>query len=256
MNRSMGIRFAGFVIALTSLSPFASAQAPKAGEQNPAPRKVAILLFPNVELLDFAGPSEVFEASRDEAGKPHFEVYTVGLTKSPLKSQRILTVTPQYDPSDSPLPDILVIPGGGVRSLIENKPAMEFVKKVYAEKKIIMSVCNGASALAKIGALDGLEVTTHHGNLENLRRLAPKAKVLANRRYIDNDAILTTAGVTAGIDGALYLVSKLHGMDAANRCAVYMNYDHWHGLPKETLPDESEPPSAKSRKGRIYPQED
>lgn len=219
----------------------------------PGSRKVAVMLFPGVELLDFAGPSEVFAGSRDEEGNAYFEVYTVGLTKSTIKSQRFLTVTPQYDASDAPLPDILVIPGGNVIPLMDDAPAMAFVGKVHAEKRLILSVCNGASVLAKIGALDGLEVTTHHSNLEILRQLAPKSTVLANRRYVDNGRIITTAGVSAGIDGALYLVSRLHGEDAANRCAIYMNYDHWVGLPAETLPAGEEPLDSRSRQGRVYP---
>lgn len=256
MTQSM--RWIVALIFIAAISPSARVFSQTADGSAPrtTPRRVAVMLFPGVELLDFAGPSEVFAGSRDESGNSYFDVYTVGLSKSPIKSQRFLTVTPQFDPGDAPLPDILVIPGGNVIPLMDDAAAMAFVEKVRDEKRLILSVCNGASVLAKVGALDGLEVTTHHSNLEILRQLAPKATVHANRRYVDNGEIITTAGVSAGIDGALYLVSRLHGKDAANRCAIYMNYDHWVGLPTETLPSTNEPLHSKSRQGRVYPAEE
>lgn len=256
MTQSM--RWIVALIFIAAISPSARVFSQTADGSAPrtTPRRVAVMLFPGVELLDFAGPSEVFAGSRDESGNSYFDVYTVGLSKSPIKSQRFLTVTPQFDPGDAPLPDILVIPGGNVIPLMDDAAAMAFVEKVRDEKRLILSVCNGASVLAKVGALDGLEVTTHHSNLEILRQLAPKATVHANRRYVDNGEIITTAGVSAGIDGALYLVSRLHGKDAANRCAIYMNYDHWVGLPTETLSSTNEPLHSKSRQGRVYPAEE
>lgn len=195
------------------------------GPQEPAsspPKKVAIVLFDRVELLDFAGPGEVFSSVR-LGRSPAFEVYTVGETLDPIVSQRFLTLTPSYTFENCPTPDIVIMPGGGVP--VESLALRSFLREGHAERDLTMSVCNGALALGGAGLLAGLEVTSHASALERLQIIEPEASVHSNRRFVDHGHVLTSAGVSAGIDGALQVVTRLHGIEVAHETADYMEYD-------------------------------
>ncbi len=183
------------------------------------PLKVLFYLQNGVEVLDFAGPLEVFAA----AG---FDVATVSKTKSPITSQGVLKVIPDYDITDAPHADILAFFGGGDSNATNDPAVMQWVKS-YPAPQYYFSVCTGAFILGKAGLLDGLTVTTWHGRIEKLKLAVPQAKVLSNVRYVDNGRVITTAGVSAGIDGALHLVAKILGDDAAEQVAKYMEYDNW-----------------------------
>jgi transcriptional regulator GlxA family with amidase domain len=192
-------------------------------------RNVAIVLYDGVEVLDFAGPSEVFASAGGFSGVPGvdaFNVYTMGATKSPVKSQGFVTVTPEYSIDDAPKPDIIVIPGGHSRSLTDDARFMTWVRKAIPESEVTLTVCSGAFVAAKAGALDGKQATTWYGAVENLKKAAPNVDVQEGRRFIDTGRIVTTAGVSAGIDGALHVVARLTGRSAADRTARYMEY-HW-----------------------------
>lgn len=101
---------------------------------------------------------------------------------------------------------------------------MAWLRKAAAQAEVVMSVCNGALVLADAGLLEGLEATTHHGSIETLKRMAPRTTVHADRRFVDNGKIVTAAGVSAGIDASLHVVSRLLGGEAAQRTARYMEY--------------------------------
>ena len=195
----------------------------------PYTRNVAIVLYEGVELLDFAGPGEVFQAAasfsthREQRG---FKVYTVASTTKPIVSQRFLHVVPDYSVDDAPKPDVVVIPGGSTNALLEDQRFMAWAAKVSREAEITLTVCTGAFVPGKLGLLDGLTVTTWYGAIEGLRREAPKADVQEGRRFVDNGSIITTAGVSAGIDGALHAVARLSGRAVADKTARYMEY-HW-----------------------------
>jgi transcriptional regulator GlxA family with amidase domain len=210
----------------------ASATAPTAT----GPRKVAIVLFPGVELLDFAGPGEVFAAARGLTGRA-FDVVTVAASRAPLTSQRFLTITPTYTFEDCPAPDIVVVPGGDIPD--DDLALRAWVLACSKKAEVVMSVCNGAGVLAAAGMLDGLEVTSHHGVLEHLQMLAPKANFVSNRRFVDHGRVFTAAGVSAGIDGALQVVSRLVSEESARATAAYMEYD-WR--PEELTKRHAEPP--------------
>ena len=122
------------------------------------------------------------------------------------------------------MPDILVIPGGSVSALIDDVAVRAWITRVAAESEHVLSVCNGALVLADLGLLDGLEATTHHGSLASLRERAG-VTVRDDVRFVDNGHILTSAGVSAGIDGALHLVEQLLGTRAAVATATYMEYE-------------------------------
>ncbi len=185
------------------------------------PRSVAILVYEGVELLDFAGPGEVFAAARGSGGRA-FRVFTVAASKSSIRSQGFVEVTPEFSFADCPAPDLVVVPGGNVP---DDRAHVEWVQRCAAACELVMSVCNGAYLLADAGLLDGLEATTHHGSLEELAGAHPKTRVYTNRRFVDSGKILTCAGVSAGIDGALHVVERLLGDESARRTARYMEYE-------------------------------
>ena len=198
-------------------------------------RNVAIVLYEGVELLDFAGPGDAFAAAGNQGavdGIRPFRVYTVAVSREPVTSQGFVKVTPEFSFADAPKPDIVVIPGGSSRRLLDSADAMAWVTKTTREAEIMMTVCTGAFVLAKTGIMSGRDVTTHFGALDGLRRAVPDARVQSGRRFIDNGRFLTTAGVSAGIDGALHLVARLLGRTVADGTARYMEYQ-W--TPEATL---------------------
>lgn len=185
------------------------------------PPNVAILVFEGVELLDFAGPGEVFSAAHGARGHA-FRVYTVAADKRPVHSQGFVELRPEFSFADAPRPDILVVPGGNVP---DDAAHVEWVRSRAPACELVLSVCNGALLVARAGLLEGLEATTHHGSLEALARHNPKTRVYTNRRFVDNGRVVTCAGVSAGIDGALHVVERLLGNESARRTARYMEYE-------------------------------
>lgn len=188
-------------------------------------KNVAIFIFNGVELLDFGGPGEVFAAARVQDGA--FRVYTVAVSTDQIISQGFLKVQPDYSIADCPDPDIIVLPGGGVGASMNNPDVIAWIQKHEPGLEALMSVCNGAHILQRTGLLEGLKATTHHGSIASLRRNAPNTEVLENTRWVDSGKIITTAGVSAGIDGALRVVERMFGKEAAEATARYMEYDKW-----------------------------
>ena len=190
------------------------------------PRRVAMLMFDNVEVMDFAGPFEVFGISGQREGKNLFDVYTVARESKPVIARNNLSINPSYNFRDCPKADILVVPGGfGARREAHNPSVLDFIKEHTEQAERVLSVCTGALLLAKAGLLHGLHVTTHRGAHADLGSDAPTAKVLKNARVVDNGKIVLSAGISAGIDAALYIVADLHGIDQALETADYMEYD-------------------------------
>lgn len=186
---------------------------------------VAIFIFDGMEILDFSGPAEVFAAAKSEKG--WFNAYTVGVDNNPITSQGFVQIKPEYSIENSPRPDVLVLPGGSVGNAMNNKAVIRWVKEASKNWTVGMSVCNGAFILAETGLLDGKKATTFHGLLEDFDKNYPKIEVLRETRYVDNGSIITTAGVSAGIDGALQVVTNLLGEKTAQRAVEYMEYDNW-----------------------------
>lgn len=202
-------------------------------------RKVAILVWNGVELLDFAGPAEVFAASRAFDGRA-FEVFLVAPAEGTITSQGFVKIEPNFTIDTAPRPDVLIIPGGNMAPILNNEKAMQWIERTSTNTDVTMSVCTGAFVLARCGLLDGIEATTWHGAVEDLRRAAPKTRVHAGRRIVDNGDIVTTAGVSAGIDGALLVVSRLLGADVARGTARYMEYAWLPEIPRGALRQLSE----------------
>ena len=188
-------------------------------------RNVAIFIHNGVEVLDFTGPGEVFAAAHSEEGA--FNVYTVSLNTDPIISQGFIKIIPEYSIENAPDPDIVVFAGGNTGSVRENKDLIQWIHKIAPELDIALSVCTGAFILQSAGLLDGLKATTWHGAIDRLREGAPKTEVLENVRWVDNGKVITTAGISAGIDGALHVVEKILGHQTALATARYMEYDKW-----------------------------
>lgn len=208
------------ILALLMTSTCVSAQDGAAAFKT---RNVAILVYDEVELLDFAGPGEVFQQA-EFAGKKAFHVYTVAVDSKEITSQQFLNVTAQYSIEDCPAPDILVIPGGNSVAQAENEALIAWIKTVDQHAEYVLSVCNGVRLLAKTGALDGKTATSHYRAIDNLAREFPTVEMIRGKRFVDNGRIITTEGVSAGIDGSLYLVGKILGKDAARDVATQMMY--------------------------------
>jgi len=195
-------------------------------------RNVGILIFPEVEVLDFAGPFEVFsrtrtepgvESRRSEATAP-FRVFTIGITADPIVATGGMRVIPDHAVHDTTPIDILVVPGGfGTRRLLEDSATIAWIASVAQRAELVVSVCTGALLLAKARLLAGRRATTHWGALDTLRQLDASIRVEDDHRVVD-DGIITSAGVAAGIDMALSVVAKLHGNDVAEETAHYIEF--------------------------------
>jgi transcriptional regulator GlxA family with amidase domain len=189
--------------------------------------KVGILLFNQVEVLDFAGPFEVFSVTTGKqlTDKPFF-VYTVAQTKNPIHARNGLTVVPDYDFKNAPDFDILIIPGGyGAEEVeINNQTVLEWIRKSAKKASLTASVCTGAFLLAKAGLLNGKSATTHWMDMDRLKKEFPEIRVLEGKKYVDEEGILTSGGISAGIDMSLHIVGKLLGRETSEATAKRMEY--------------------------------
>jgi len=190
------------------------------GENKPGPKQttVAVLLFDGAEVIDYAGPWEVF-------GQAGFKVFTVAENSKPVDAAFGQKIIPDYTFENAPSTSILLVPGGGgSRKAMQNPTVLKWVQQAAHNSEHVMSVCTGSLILAKAGLLDGLSATTFHGALDLLEQAAPKTRVVHDQRYVDNGKIITTAGLSSGIDGALHLVSKVKSKGFAQATALTLEY--------------------------------
>lgn len=188
------------------------------------PINVGVLIFQGVQIIDYTGPYEAF----GQAGfgqKRFFKPFTVSLNTEPIQTAMGMTVVPSFDFDSCPGVDILVVPGGGVNQHLENEALLDWIRKTADSSTHTLSVCNGAFFLAKAGLLDGLSATTTAGLHNRLQELAPNTRVVQDQRFVDNGKIVTTAGLSSGIDGALHIISKECSPGWAMQAAVNMEYD-------------------------------
>lgn len=223
---------AGLLLCLTLPAPLLAGD-PQPSERKPDVRTVAILVFDGVELMDFAGPAEVFIVAAE--GKA-FRVVTVSGSTKPLKTMGGITIVPDFSYKDAPKADLLIVPGGNMGSV--DAMGRTWLKNAAEEAEIVMSVCFGAMLLADAGLLDGIEATTHRWGRQQLKRVAPKCHVVEGKRFVDSGHVVTTAGVTAGIDGALHIVERLLGKEAARWTAEdWMEHLPGHAVPPPRRPE-------------------
>ena len=189
-------------------------------------RNVAILIFDDVEVLDFCGPYEVFGVIGKQNDSQPFNVYTVAEQLKPILARNKLSINPQYAIANCPPSDILLIPGGfGTRREMHNLVLIDWIRQSYLQSELLLSVCTGALLLAKAGLLENLAATTHHLATDLLKEVAPNTEIRASDRFVDNGKIILSAGISAGIDMSLYVVAKLLGKEEAIKTAEYMEYD-------------------------------
>ena len=202
---------------------------------------VGVLIFDDVEVLDFAGPFEVFSRTRTVPGSDSrrtddsapFDTFTVARSLDAVTAIGGLTVTPRYSWATAPPIDILVVPGGfGTRALLNDDATLGWIRQTAANSRQATSVCTGALLLAKAGLLQGKRATTHWAGLELLASIDPTIHVLRDRRVV-HDGVFTSAGVSAGIDMSFAVVEQICGRDVALETAHYIEYP-WgkHDVPK------------------------
>jgi transcriptional regulator GlxA family with amidase domain len=192
---------------------------------------VGILIFDEVEVLDFCGPFEVFASATAPGESPPderrlFTVITVAAEDRLIRCRGGLLVQPHHTLTDHPPLDILIVPGGyGTRRERSNPVVLDWIARQDLQTSLTTSVCTGTFLLAADGLLDGKRATTHWASIDWLREHFPAIDVRADERVVDEGHIITSAGVSAGIDMALHVVARLHGEEVAADTARGMEYD-------------------------------
>jgi transcriptional regulator GlxA family with amidase domain len=193
-------------------------------------RTIGIFVFDQVEVLDFAGPYEVFTcATRVQAGlapgtPPPFRVLTIGRHAARLRARAGLSVFPEAAFDEGPAIEVLVVPGGVVTAELDKPDVIAWIAGMAERCELVASVCTGAMLLAQAGLLDGKDATTHWDDIEQLRHMFPQVRVHPERRWIDQGKVVTSGGISAGIDMALHLVERLAGRELALRTARQLDY--------------------------------
>jgi len=187
---------------------------------------VGIYIYRNAEVLDFSGPFEVFStANRLSDSKKTFNVFLVAQEKLPVIARGGYSVNPHYDFSDSPQIDILIVAGGIHTEELEKPNVISWVSMSEKNAQLVASVCTGAFILAEAGLLSCLKVTTHWEDLESLQSTYPDLTVVSSTRWVDEGRIVTSGGISAGIDMSLHLVSRLVGPELARNTARQMEFE-------------------------------
>jgi transcriptional regulator GlxA family with amidase domain len=195
-------------------------------------KTVGILLFPEVEVLDFCGPFEVFsltrlnESKRREEPSP-FRVLLIADTAEPISAAGGMRVVPDCTTTVCPALDILIVPGGwGTREQMQNPRLIDWIRQRAPKVETLTSVCTGSLLLGQAGLLDGRRATTHWASLSLLRERFPKITVVEDEHIVEEGNILTSAGIAAGIDLALRIVARYFGQAVARNTARYMEYGY------------------------------
>jgi transcriptional regulator GlxA family with amidase domain len=202
-------------------------------------RSVAILLFEEAEVLDFAGPFEVFfTASRIHrrlfpTTPPPFEVFTIAEQFGPVATRGRFTVHPHHSFSSHPPIDLLIVPGGVISPQVEDPTLRDWIIAVSRQAELVASVCTGSTLLAQAGLLRGRQATTHWEDAADLQRDFPDVRVVADARWVDEGSIVTAAGISAGLDMCLHLVARFEGAELAMLTARQMDY-RWQRAASES----------------------
>lgn len=192
-------------------------------------KTVGIFVFDEIEVLDLGGPFEVFSvanriAVRDGQAEP-FNVVTVSYAAETVEARGGYRFCPSHRFSDVPAIDILVVPGGVVDRECARPEVISWLRQVDTSAELTASICTGAFLLAEAGILSGLNVTTHWEDIDDLERRYPDLNVQRGQMWVDEGRIVTSGGISAGIDMSLHLVRRLLGQDLAQRVARQMEYD-------------------------------
>ena len=193
---------------------------------------LGIVIFDDVELLDFCGPYEVFSSANRVSAEARYTVFTVA-EKSPVRSNNGLEVIPHYLLDEAPGIDYLLVPGGrGTRREQDNSVLIDWLSTRAARAERVLSVCTGVFLLVKAGLTEGLTLTTHGSAFDELAEIAPDNELDRGARFLDHGRIAVSAGISAGIDLAFAAVAKHAGEAIAEAAARYMEYDWKPGSPR------------------------
>ncbi|WP_354355799.1 DJ-1/PfpI family protein [Variovorax boronicumulans] len=194
--------------------------------------RVLILAYDGVEALDFAGPFEVFTTAsrvsqRMQPGTPApFEVASVALAPAgqPVQARAGLRLLADRTIASNPVADVLIVPGGVVDAPMASNATLRWIAECAAGAQLVASVCTGVFLLAKSGVVTREAVTTHWEDIADLREQFPALDVRDDVRWVDSGRIVSSAGISAGIDMSLHLVERLAGTALAERTARQMDY--------------------------------
>ena len=187
---------------------------------------IGIYIYDNAEVLDFSGPFEVFStASRLADSNEAFEVFFIAEQKAPVIARGGFSVNPHYDLSNHPDIDLLIVVGGLHSQELNKSNVIHWVARTAEKAKVVASVCTGAFILAEAGLLAGCKVTTHWEDIDALRKTYPDLTVIEAQRWVDEGKLITSGGISAGIDMSLHLVSRFLGPELAERTARQMAYE-------------------------------
>ncbi|SHM54134.1 DJ-1/PfpI family protein [Chryseobacterium carnipullorum] len=194
---------------------------------------VAFLVYDQVEVLDLNGPLDVF-VKANVLYPGTYNCYTVGKTKDPVRVEaNTMTVIPTYDIKNCLRPDMIVVPGANPEYVMQylqdddfQNTVLKWVKDEYDSGTVVFTICTGGMLLSKTGILAGHDITTHTMLLDALEKYNPESSVKRGVRYVDQGQLVTTAGITAGIDAALYLIGKHLGQKAVDAIVKIFEYQH------------------------------
>ena len=187
-------------------------------------RTFGLVLFDDLEELDLVGPWEVLTSAA--LGDDATRCVTIAEHARPVRCAKGLRITPDHGFDDAPALDLVLVPGGmGTRREVDNPVLIDWLRKVGSECSWVTSVCTGAYLLCKAGFADGRRVTTHWAFVETLREAFPDTEVLESVRYVRDGSLVTAAGVSAGIDMALWLVGQLWSVEHARNTQRMIEYD-------------------------------
>jgi transcriptional regulator GlxA family with amidase domain len=194
-------------------------------------RNVGIYVFDEIEVLDLGGPFEVFSTASSMksrlqpiAEKP-FEVFTIADAIRPVRARGGLMLQPNFDIANHPVIDIFIVPGGVVMAELKRDSIIRWIARTAAKSSLTASVCTGAFLLGKAGLLGGKTITTHWEDIDDFRAMFPDIPVQEKKRWVDAGTVVTSAGISAGLDMSLHLVARLESEELAVRTARQMDYD-------------------------------
>lgn len=190
-------------------------------------KNVGIFIFDDAEVLDFAGPFEVFSVTSQINGHKPFNVFTIARTKATVLAVNGLRIAPDYSINDHPRIDILIVSGGqGTRTVMKDPDVLQWVREVYDRSELTLSICSASRIFGALGILDGKNFCTHHEVYDHMSEIAPKAKPQKEKRFIKStDKLFTSGGISAGIDLSFSAIGDLLGKEVATRTAEYMEYN-------------------------------
>jgi transcriptional regulator GlxA family with amidase domain len=188
-------------------------------------KRIGIFIFEDVDVMDFAGPFEVFSVTNQLNDYQLFDIQVISIKNEMIVAKNGLKITPDVAISEVKELDILILAGGdGTRAILKSKKVIDWISKVSSKAELVLSVCSGSLLLAKAGLLDKLQATTHHQVVDALKKLAPKTTITTGVRFVDNGKIVTSAGISAGLDMCFHIIKRLYGKKIAKKTAAYMEY--------------------------------